>query len=191
VLKDLARPGFSCLAGVAVLVLSSCAGREQVPPPPPEPVLYEWHGDGLTGKPSVVIDLDRQILTLAIGGQPAGWAYVATGKEGHDTPARNYKIIEKIADKHSTLYGIIVDAEGNTVNGDADSRKHRPPPGGRFVPAPMPYWMRLTNSGIGMHAGIIPQPGEPASHGCIRLPAGFAPKLFEVVRIGTAVKITR
>ena len=54
----------------------------------------------------------------------------------------------------------------------------------------MPYWMRLTGGGIGMHAGLIPQPGLPASHGCIRLPREMAAKLYEVVDTGSKVVIT-
>jgi lipoprotein-anchoring transpeptidase ErfK/SrfK len=57
--------------------------------------------------------------------------------------------------------------------------------------APMPYWMRLTWRGIGMHAGPIPRPGNPASHGCIRLPRPFAIQLYQIVRIGTPVRIIR
>jgi hypothetical protein len=59
-----------------------------------------------------------------------------------------------------------------------------------YVPAPMPYWMRLTSYGIGMHGGIIPEPGAPASHGCIRLPKDFVSTLYEVVDVGTSVVIT-
>jgi hypothetical protein len=55
----------------------------------------------------------------------------------------------------------------------------------------MPYWMRLTSYGIGMHGGLIPEPGKPASHGCIRLPKQFVPLLYEAVDIGTPVTITR
>lgn len=54
----------------------------------------------------------------------------------------------------------------------------------------MPYWMRLTSYGVGMHAGDIPDPGLPASHGCIRLPKEMAQKLFEVVSVGTNVTIS-
>ena len=50
--------------------------------------------------------------------------------------------------------------------------------------------MRLTSYGVGMHGGVIPEPGEPASHGCIRLPKDFVPTLFEVVNVGTPVVIT-
>lgn len=187
------RWSFASLA--AVLLLQGCAGEPKPEPPPAvaptAPELYQWNADGLTGKTRVVIDLRRQIADVSIGGQPAGWAYVATGKEGFDTPAGEFTILEKIVDKHSSLYGIIVDADGNTVVGDADIRKNKVPPGGKFVPAPMPYWMRLTWRGVGMHAGRIPQPGEPASHGCIRLPKEFAPLLFEQVQIGTPVKVIR
>jgi lipoprotein-anchoring transpeptidase ErfK/SrfK len=58
------------------------------------------------------------------------------------------------------------------------------------MPAPMPFWMRLTHYGIGMHAGVIPKPGEAASHGCIRLPKELAPVLFDAVEVGTTVKIS-
>ncbi len=54
---------------------------------------------------------------------------------------------------------------------------------------PMPYWMRLTNYGFGMHVGNIPSPGDPASHGCIRMPEKFVPTLFHKVNVGTPVTI--
>lgn len=181
--------GLASLA--AVLLLTGCAAEKRPAPPPPSPTLYQWNAEGLTGRTRVVIDLKRQIADVSIGGEPAGWAYVATGKEGFSTPAGEYTVLEKVVDKRSTLYGWTVDAEGNTVNADADTRKHKAPPGGEFVHAPMPYWMRLTWRGIGMHAGRIPQPGEPASHGCIRLPEDFAPLLFEKVQIGTPVRVIR
>ncbi len=184
------RIGLFCFA---VLGLASCSSGRQtraqtvVAPVP----LYEWNPSGLSGKTRVVIDLAAQRADVSIGGQPAGWAVVATGKEGNDTPAGEYKIIEKVVDKHSNLYGVTVDADGNVVNGNADVRKDRPPAGGEFKYAPMPYWLRLTNYGIGLHAGHIPQPGEPASHGCIRMPEEFAPLLFDAVELGTPVTIIR
>lgn len=153
------------------------------------PKLYAWYPEGLTGETRIVIDLNIQRAWISIGGRPAGWTVVATGKEGHNTPAGEYTIIEKVVDKRSNLYGITVDAHGSEVNGNADVRTDSPPPGGKFLFARMPYWMRLTNDGIGMHAGYIPQPGEPASHGCIRMPPAFAPKLFARVKIGTPVRI--
>jgi hypothetical protein len=179
---------------LAVLMLG-CASTPPAPPPepvaPPAGTLYEWNPYGLVGEPSIIIDLRTQRAEIYIGGQHAGWSVVATGKEGFGTPAGDYTILEKVVDKYSTLYGRIVDAGGSTVKADADARRDSPPEGGRFVYAPMPYWMRLTWRGIGMHAGRIPRPGSPASHGCIRLPREFATQLFQLVRIGTPVRIIR
>jgi lipoprotein-anchoring transpeptidase ErfK/SrfK len=155
----------------------------------PERHLYDWYDDGGPGEVAVKINLRTQIATYTRGGRDIGWSYVATGKEGHGTPAGRYPITEKIVDKYSNAYGWIEDEAGNMVNNDA-TPKTKVPPGCVYVPAPMPYWMRLTNYGIGLHAGIIPQPGEPASHGCIRLPKPLAPVLFESVKVGTPVTIT-
>jgi lipoprotein-anchoring transpeptidase ErfK/SrfK len=53
--------------------------------------------------------------------------------------------------------------------------------------APMPYLLRLNASAIGLHQGVVP--GYPASHGCIRLPAGPAAAFFKTARIGDRVLI--
>jgi ankyrin repeat protein len=52
----------------------------------------------------------------------------------------------------------------------------------------MPFFMRLSCRDFGMHEGQVPN--YPASHGCIRLPADAARKLFKEVPIGTLVTIT-
>jgi lipoprotein-anchoring transpeptidase ErfK/SrfK len=52
----------------------------------------------------------------------------------------------------------------------------------------MPYMQRLTTYGIALHAGQLP--GYPASHGCIRLPWGFARKLYNLTERGTVVTVT-
>lgn len=152
-------------------------------------VLHKWYDDGGEGKVTIRISLSDQIAEFKRGGRDIGWCYVATGKEGHDTAPGNYKITEKIADKHSNIYGWFEDEFGNVTDGDAKASQ-KVPEGMVYVPAPMPYWMRLTSYGVGMHGGIIPRPGEPASHGCIRLPKDFVPTVFEVVDVGTPVVIT-
>lgn len=182
-------------AGLAMLwgaaVLSSCGvGGAKPVPPPPEPVLYGWHDDGGPGKVTVRISLPDQIAEYHRGGRPIGWSYVATGKEGHGTRAGTYRIMEKIEDKYSNKYGWIEDEFGNVVDGDAKVGD-RVPKGMRYVPAPMPFWMRLTSYGIGMHGGLIPEPGKPASHGCIRMPKDFVPLVYDVVDVGTPVTITQ
>ena len=177
----------------AASALAACATRPPPPPPPsppPEPILYEWWGDTIAGPVSSIrISLSRQRADIFIGGKHAGWMTVATGKPGHATPVGRFPVMEKIVEKYSSHYGRLLDADGNVVDEDADARRDCPPPGGRFDPAPMYYWMRLTRYGIGMHAGYIPEPGRPASKGCIRMPKPFAPILFARVALGTPVQI--
>ncbi|MGE9269447.1 MAG: L,D-transpeptidase, partial [Verrucomicrobiales bacterium] len=178
-------------AGVLTLAFLITALTSCGPAPTPqvqEQKLYEWHDDGGPGKVSVRINLATQRAFFTRGDRPIGWTYVATGKPGHSTPTGSFRITEKVIDKHSNAYGWIEDELGNVVNGDA--KPSTPVPAGcTYMPAPMPYWMRLTNWGIGMHAGLIPNPGTTASHGCIRLPKPFAPILFSAVEVGTPVKI--
>ena len=181
--------GLAMLAGAAVLSSCGVGGAKPVQAPP-EPVLYGWHDDGGPGKVTVRISLPDQIAEYERGGRPIGWSYVATGKEGHGTSTGTYRIMEKIEDKYSNKYGWIEDEFGNVVDGDAKVGD-RVPKGMRYVPAPMPFWMRLTSYGIGMHGGLIPEPGKPASHGCIRLPKEFVPLVFDVVDVGTPVIITQ
>ena len=92
-----------------------------------------------------------------------GWilrAPVSTGTKGRETPAGVFAVVEKEKDHRSTLYD---DAE-------------------------MPNMQRITWNGIALHGG--PLPGYAASHGCIRMPFGFAEKLFDKTRIGMRVIIS-
>jgi hypothetical protein len=92
-----------------------------------------------------------------------GWilrAPVSTGVAGRETPAGVFAVIEKDKDHHSTLYD----------------------------DAWMPNMQRITWNGVALHGG--PLPGYAASHGCVRMPFGFAEKLFETTRIGMRVIIS-
>lgn len=172
----------------SALVFSSCATAPPVPKKASR-IMYQWHDDGGPGELRVSISLSEQIATFYRGDREIGWSYVATGKEGRGTRPGSYNVTEKIADKHSNKYGWIENEIGEVTDDDA-SPGDPLEPGERYMPAPMPYWMRLTSYGIGMHVGKIPQPGEPASHGCIRMPEEFVPTLFNEVKVGTPVKIT-
>lgn len=152
--------------------------------------LYDWHGDAVSGPATVNVVLNEQKAYIYRGGEPAGWTYLASGKSGHDTPTGTFTVMEKSAVKSSGTYGVIKDSSGVVINSDAKAGRDSVPPGGSFVGARMPYWMRLTGSGIGMHAGPIPNPGYPASHGCIRLPTPMAAKLYDVVDVGSKVVVT-
>ncbi len=151
--------------------------------------LYVWHGSGQPGPVRVTIDLSQQRAYIFRNRENIAWTYVATGRSGFSTPTGTFRISEKIADKRSNRYGSIVDANGNTVHSNATAGVHRVPSGGHFVGARMPYWMRLTSNGVGMHSGMIPNPGSPASHGCIRLPYDMAQKIFAMAPTGTPVTI--
>lgn len=184
----------SGLSSVVLLLMSSSCGTgggrsAPIQRKPDHRVLHKWYDDGGEGKVTIRISLTDQIAEFKRGDRDIGWCYVATGKEGHSTAPGTYRITEKIEDKYSNLYGWYEDEFGNVTDNDARSRD-KVPAGMTYVPAPMPYWMRLTSYGVGMHGGVIPQPGEPASHGCIRLPKEFVPTLFSVVNVGTPVVIT-
>jgi len=153
------------------------------------PPLFEWANPGPITKPVVKIDLGEQKARIYDNGEQVAWTYVATGTSNRPTPRGTFCISEKKVEKYSNRWGIIVDAEGNTVNWNACNGVSKIPPGGRFVGAPMPNWMRLTNGGIGMHAGPIPNPGSTASHGCIRLPAEMASLMYDALPPGTSVTI--
>ena len=51
----------------------------------------------------------------------------------------------------------------------------------------MPYWMRLSGSVYGVHAGYLP--GYPASAGCVRLPREAAQLIYDNTKHGTSVTI--
>ncbi len=53
----------------------------------------------------------------------------------------------------------------------------------------MPYFMRLNCGDFGLHEGHVPS--YPASHGCVRLPAGKARKFYELAKVGDRVTIKR
>ena len=138
----------------------------------------------------VIIDLGLQRGLLMNAGQVAMDYPISSGSSKHKTPAKSYQILEKLkADKRSSLYGKIIDAEGNTVKSGADSRKHADliPEGGKFQGALMAYWMRISWDGIGMHRGRVPR--YPASHGCIRTYKTAVPIVFNKTRVGTSVLV--
>lgn len=92
-----------------------------------------------------------------------GWitrAPVSTGTTGRETPAGVFAVLEKDKDHHSTMYD----------------------------DASMPNMQRITWNGVALHGG--PLPGYAASHGCVRMPYGFAEKLFDKTRIGMRVIIS-
>lgn len=187
---------------IALLPLASCittnkgsaaaylAGIGRAPAPiadgPAWNTYSYWDDDKSAGSPHIVVNLDEQMAKFYRGDTLVGVAGISSGSEMHRTPSGNYKILEKKVDKHSNLYGHIEDAYGRVINDDATPQTPVPP-GARYVPAPMPYWMRLTNSGIGMHQGFLP--GYAASHGCIRVDKKVIRDFYNAAYVGMPVKV--
>ncbi|MFL6499890.1 MAG: L,D-transpeptidase family protein [Candidatus Udaeobacter sp.] len=139
----------------------------------------------LRAETSVEIDLQEQRAYLLENGRPVLASPISSGRYGHLTQTGVFKVIEKERNHYSSIYGKIVDASGRTVVADADVDM-KVPSGCRFVPAPMPYFMRFHGSD-GMHAGYLP--GYPASHGCVRMPDQYAVAFFNAVSVGTPVTV--
>ena len=137
----------------------------------------------------IVVDVDEQKARFYEGDNEVGWTMVASGVSKFPTPVGRFSVTEKVANKESNLYGKVYGKGGQLISSNAKMGKTPIPAGARFDGADMPYYMRLTGDGIGMHAGPIPNPGRPASHGCIRMPKAFAPIAFRHVGVGTEVSI--
>jgi len=139
----------------------------------------------LRAETSVEIDLQEQRAYLLRDGRPVLASPISSGRYGHLTETGSFKVIEKERNHYSSIYGKIVDAFGQTVVADADVDM-KVSRGCRFVPAPMPYFMRFHGSD-GMHAGYLP--GYAASHGCVRMPEQYAIAFFNSVSVGTPVTV--
>ena len=133
----------------------------------------------------VEIDLNQQTAYLIRGRRVVMQSPISSGRYGHLTETGSFKVIEKERNHYSSIYGKIVDSNGRTVVADADVDM-KVPRGCRFVPAPMPYFMRFHGSD-GMHAGYLP--GYPASHGCVRMPDQLAVAFYNAVDVGTPVTV--
>ncbi len=104
------------------------------------------------------ISLSSQRAVLWKDNQITAVAPVSTGRAGFNTPSGRYVITDKNLVRHSNIYRV-----------------------------DMPYFMRLSCSEFGIHAGEVPN--YPASHGCIRLPREAAVRFFREADVGTLVTI--
>jgi lipoprotein-anchoring transpeptidase ErfK/SrfK len=107
----------------------------------------------------LAVSLNRQTIDVYRGMHLVASSKVSSGMPGHETKPGVFSILEKRRFHHSNIYS----------------------------GAPMPWMQRLTRSGTALHAGAVP--GYPASHGCIRLPFSFAPKLFQMTAVGGNVLV--
>lgn len=177
----------SWLLAIGALFLCSCSGVVTQTTATGNTVPRGWwHGDGVQGKPKIVIDLSEQQIRYLKGGKLVGASPISSGRESHATMTGTFSIIEKDAEHRSSIYGAFCDKDRQIVVPDVDVTKDERPPGTQFIGASMPYFMRI-KGGVGMHEGYLP--GYPASHGCIRLPAEMAEIFFHATPQGTPVQI--
>jgi lipoprotein-anchoring transpeptidase ErfK/SrfK len=108
----------------------------------------------------ISISISKQIMKIYDANGLFAETPISTGMRGHSTPMGAFSVIQKQKLHHSNIYS----------------------------GAPMPYMQRITWSGIAIHAGVLP--GYPASHGCIRMPMGFAIKMYGWTRMGARVVVT-
>lgn len=113
-----------------------------------------------SGPMLLVVNTTTQRAVLYRNGVPIGASTISTGRAGYRTPTGVFSILQKHVEHYSRKY---------------DN-------------APMPYMQRLTWYGVALHAGNLP--GYPASHGCIRMPLGFAKLLYGKTAIGMTVIVT-
>lgn len=148
------------LALAAFSLLPGSASAQSVNGEQLAPGGYRWVEEGqFEGPLYLIISLRQQMIHVYNGDRLVGMASVSTGTSRHRTPTGEFSILQKREWHRSNLYSN----------------------------APMPFMQRLTWDGVALHAGH--NPGYPASHGCIRLPNGFARKLFGLTQLGTLVRV--
>ncbi len=124
-----------------------------------KPGQYLWRKGNFEGEPRVVISISDQLTYLYRGDQLVAVSTTSTGTEKNPTPTGIFSVLAKKPMHRSIKYDL----------------------------APMPFMQRIDKYGIALHAGHLP--GYPASHGCIRLPAEFAKKLYTITDLGATVMI--
>lgn len=107
---------------------------------------------------SVEIDLTSQTVHVFQNGVMSITAPISSGRASHPTPTGTFVVTDRWRSWTSTIYKV-----------------------------KMPYFLRLSCSEVGLHAGRLP--GYPASHGCIRLARQDAKEIFEMVPLGTLVTV--
>jgi hypothetical protein len=124
-----------------------------------KPGQYVWRKGSFEGEPRVVVSLSDQLAYLYRGDALVAVAAISTGVDEHPTPKGIFQVTLK-KPMHRSI---------------------------KYDNAPMPFTQMFDEYGTALHAGH--NPGYPASHGCIRLPAEFAKRLYGVTDLGATVMI--
>ena len=126
-------------------------------------LLLTFSGLSLSASSYVMVNLSEQKAYAVEDGYVLFEGRISSGKPGRETPEGEFTILQKKRKHKSNMW---------------------PKPNGG---AQMPYMLRLTNDGIAMHLGYVPN--KAASHGCIRLKNGFAQEMFTWAKVGMPVYV--
>jgi len=114
---------------------------------------------------------------------------VSPGLPGHETPAGDFVVKEKLPLKRSDLYGQYVRHDtGEVVVARTWEHSGPKPAGTKYLGIAMPFWLRLTDDGVGVHVGGFER-GRCTSHGCVRCPEAPQRKCWKLCRPGVRVHI--
>ena len=151
---------YACSLAALMAIGSASAEAKARHEPAPKPAVQASKGpfgDIPKGPVEIFVSIDQQKLHLYSDGAHIADTSVATGVPSLPTPLGVFSVIQKQIFHRSNIYS----------------------------GAPMPFMQRITWSGIALHEGE--SIGHRASHGCIRMPADFARKLYQFTRIGARV----
>lgn len=130
---------------------------------------------------------DQKAWLLDGAGRPVLETDISTGVPGHETPFGAFTVLEKLEEKRSNLYGNYVRPGSGRVVARTWAVE-APPEGTVMEGISMPYWMRLTWDGVGMHVGKFPK-RKRSSFGCIRVFKHAQPMIYRKTLVGTPVVI--
>jgi peptidoglycan hydrolase-like protein with peptidoglycan-binding domain len=110
-----------------------------------------------TPRVHVEVDRARQLLVLVRNGRAAAVYAASTGRPGFETPAGRFRVAYQQQRSWSVEYST-------------------------WLPWASYF---IASRGIAVHAGVTPP--RPDSHGCVRVPAPFAKRIYRAMPPGTVV----
>ena len=142
------------------------------------------------GETSIKVSLwDQKAWLLNGKGEAVLETDIATGVENKETPEGVFPVLERMESKRSNRYGRIVNKETREVVIEkAWEHEGALPEGTEYEGIAMPYWMRLTWCGIGMHVGKFKKRTR-SSFGCIRVYEGAQRLIFKKTQLGTEIEV--
>jgi len=127
----------------------------------------------------VKVSLNKQMVYVMEGNRPLLVTACCVGMPSKPTPKGDFCVTRKERNKRSGSYGYGVSGS-RIVPCEAGCAK------GRYVGYPMPYWVEFL-PGYGFHQGWVWP--TPKTHGCVRIHANDAGDFWELVKVGTPIRI--